>query len=232
MPFNGTTWLVNLTFQIVMAPPEGGTLLSNLSLEAVSGCDFCLLNTSGLEIPHEFLHGVYRYVDFRHMRGDTQSVNGLTAYKLGANQSDTARVAALTVYENSVVYWGIRVWKRSLVGVETEITFGTPVAQVSRSLNGQGLQNATWNCPNIALNVTDSIVIRTYCKASGSWVLQTTFTTAQLNAQSLNEAVWTVFYWTKRQLDWIGSGYRTIGYFRWGTSTYDSRIQDFTVTRG
>ncbi|NWG11315.1 hypothetical protein HXY33_06185, partial [Candidatus Bathyarchaeota archaeon] len=53
--------------------------------------------------------------------------------------------------------------------------------------------------------------------------------TTQLNAQAADPTTWTVYYWTKRNYIPGGLG-KTIGYFRWGTTTHNSRIQNFTVT--
>lgn len=228
--FNGTTWLVNLTFQIIQSPLEGGTLSTELMIKANPGTDYCLLNTSSSEIPHGFINGHYSYISPRYMRGDLHSVNGLEAYKLDTTQSNIYKVSTVTAYQHNTVYWGIRVWKRSTEGVETEITSGTPVAQVNRSVDGQGIQTATWNCPNINFSSTDSIVIRVYCNNGGSWILQATFTTDQLGAESLDAGTWTVYYWTKRMYAFLSGRQTTIGYFRWRTTTYNSRIENFTVT--
>jgi hypothetical protein len=227
--FNGTTWLANLTFQIVQAPPEGGILSTDLTLSATSGLTYSLLNSSALEIPHNFVQGSYSYISPRYMRSDTHTINGLQAYKLDSSQSASYLQASVTETESNTVYWGIRVWKRSSAGSETEITSGAPVAQVSRSLSGYGIQSATWNCPNTTLTPTDSIVVRVYCMNGGDWTLQATFTTTQLNAQTADPTTWTVYYWTKRNYIPGGLG-RTIGYFRWGTATHNSRIENFTVT--
>ncbi|NWG11745.1 hypothetical protein HXY33_08400 [Candidatus Bathyarchaeota archaeon] len=145
--FNGTTWLVNLTFQIIQAPPEGGTLSTGLAITATIGADYCLFDASSSEISHDFINGHYSYISPRYMRGDLHSVNGLQAYKLDANQSDISRVSSVTDYACNTVYWGVRVWKRSAEGVETEITSGTPVAQVNRSVDNSLLDQTNVHVP-------------------------------------------------------------------------------------
>jgi len=227
--FNGTTWLANLTFQIMQAPPEGGSLSTALTITTESGLDYCLLNSSAAEIPHDFVQGSFKYVSARYMRSDTHTINGLQAYKLNTSQTASYLETNVTETESNTVYWGIRVWKRNSAGTETEVTSGTPVAQVSRSTSGYGIQSATWNCPNTTLASTDSIVVRVYCMNSGNWILQATFTTKRLNAQTADPATWHVYYWTKRNYISGGLG-KTIGYFRWGTPTYNSRTEDFTTT--
>ncbi|PKN02738.1 hypothetical protein CVU76_01740 [Candidatus Dojkabacteria bacterium HGW-Dojkabacteria-1] len=173
----------------------------------------------------------------RYFRGDTQTVNGLSAYQLGTAQSNTRRT---TFYQltgdggSSLVTWGIRVWKRTSGGVETEITSGSPVATVERSGNGAGTQLGYWSPPPTILNTTDSIVIRVYIQVGTSgWQQGGTppvFTTNQLGNTLLGQEEWTVIYYTTRTSRTTGgqAGRYTQGDFDWGTSTYNSRIENFT----
>jgi hypothetical protein len=64
-PKTGTFWLVNLTFTIIQAPPEGGTLSTDLALEPAPGYVYCLLDDGGNELPHEFIDGSYEYISPR-----------------------------------------------------------------------------------------------------------------------------------------------------------------------
>ncbi|MEM0121622.1 MAG: cohesin domain-containing protein, partial [Thermoprotei archaeon] len=64
-PVTGTYWLVNLTFQIVKAPPTGGTLQTELKLEPPPGMTYCLVDKFAGEIPHEYVHGVYKFISPR-----------------------------------------------------------------------------------------------------------------------------------------------------------------------
>jgi hypothetical protein len=228
-PFTGTTWLVNLTFQIIQTPPEGGTISTNLTISPAPGTSYCLADSAGFEIQHSFSDGTYEYISpppERFMRGDQQTINNLTAYVLGKNQSSTAQLQSIEHHGGNTAYWGIRVWKRSAAGVETEITSGTPVAQVSRSAKGYGIQSASWNCPNVSLTQTDTILIRVYCKNGGAWTLIATFTTEQLNAIDLQQATWTVYYWTQRDYGRTEEGWMTTADYRWGTTTYNSHIKN------
>jgi hypothetical protein len=168
----------------------------------------------------------------RYMRSD----DIITGYfNLGTSQSSVAKGYEAYYPGSRTVYWGIRVWKRDSSGTETEITAGTPVAQVSRSANGEGLQSATWACPQTPLDPTDRIVVRVYQKiGAGAWVSVTAFTgnsgwaTEQLGAIQLDSATWTVYYFTLRDYD----GVDTYGDFYWGTSTYNSRIENFSWSSG
>jgi hypothetical protein len=173
-------------------------------------------------------------VETRYFRSDSQTVNGLSAYKLGTSQSASLQYVVLgTGRTTATGYAGIRVWKRSSDGTETEITAGTPVAQVSRNAAGEGLQSAAWSCPSTSLSPTDAIVIRVYGKwGTGLWTLVATFITEQLGAQSLDAATWTVYYYT-HWYSYIDPDTGKLIYemdFEWGLSGYDSRIENFSWT--
>jgi hypothetical protein len=126
-------------------------------------------------------------------------------------------------------YVGIRVWKRSADGVETEITGGSAVARVLPPLSATpALRSATWNCPQTSLASTDAIVVRVYmCTADGNVAtLLAEFITEQLGAGSLDATVWTVYYYVCRAI--VETEVVTSFYF--GSSSYPSRIENFTWT--
>jgi hypothetical protein len=161
--------------------------------------------------------------------------NGLSCLEFGTAQSASNDKRSIYNINTGTFVWGIRVWKRSAEGVETEITSGEPVAQVSRSTGGEGQQNNDWACPKTLLNSGDSIVVRVYCKYTGigtsGWVLLDTWQTADFNAGELTAATWTVYYYTKW---WYGAGpdlWDYWGDFYFGDSTYNSRIENFVWTQ-
>ena len=160
----------------------------------------------------------------RHLRGVSGEaiVNGLTAYSLGTANSATQGNWAPG---NSLpVHLGMRVWKRSSAGTETEITSGSPVATVSRTATGLGYQSATWTPPETSLETTDSIVVRVYGNtAYPPTTLRATFTTGQLGADKLDPEEWIVQYWTR-----FGSIAQGGSDWFWGTSAYDNQITGFT----
>jgi len=176
----------------------------------------------------------YATSETRYMTANISTVNTLYAYNLETSQSSNHLTTSYTRTGSTsyVCYWGIRVWKIASDGTETEITSGTPVAVVSRSTNGQGIQSATWNAPQTALASTDAIVIRIYRKVGddGPWALYANpygvYHTEQLGASQLDAATWTVYLYTQRS---TASGpSRTSSTFHWGDSTYNSRIENFT----
>jgi hypothetical protein len=169
----------------------------------------------------------------RYMQMTSATVNGLYCYILGTSEDVTGGLQAYTRTGATtyVVSWGIRVWKRDNVGTETEITSGTPVAQVSRSSNGgYGVQSATWVSIQTSLASTDSIIVRGYMQvgADDSWRKETTWQTEQLGASQLDSTTWNVTYNTKRSTALSPS--RTTGEFRWGKTTQTMNIANFQWT--
>jgi len=176
-----------------------------------------------------FIPLVRATTETRYMRGDTHTINGLLAYQLGTSQSNTAQNVKKSTSPLKTPYWGIRVYKRDSGGSETEITSGTPVAQVNRGPAGQGLQSNTWNCPETALSSTDAIVVKVYHKwTDESWVEIAKFITEQLGASQLNSSTWTAYYWTKTAYVGFPVPRAVDSWFYWGTNTYNSRIEDFS----
>ncbi len=169
----------------------------------------------------------------RYMRGDQHTINTLTAYQLGTTQSSTARSSLLeqTGAGGGTVNWGIRVWGIDSDGTETEITSGTPVAQVSRATAGEGIQSNTWACPQTGITDTDAIVVRVYAELSGviAWTEQAEFISEQLGATLLEDVTWTVYYYTQYATVSGGApgGRYTRGWFHWGDAAHDSRIDNF-----
>jgi len=167
-------------------------------------------------------------VETRYMRSDQHTVNGLTALVLGLTNTATYSRFADSGSDSPRVYWGIRVWKREADGTETEVTAGTPVAVVSRT-SGSGVQSATWDCPQTALNSDDAVVVRVYSRVgSGAWNARATFITEQLGASQLDSATWTVYYYTGYTYNPRWNMFSAD--FSWGSDDYPSRIEGFSYT--
>jgi hypothetical protein len=155
----------------------------------------------------------------RYFRSDTQTVNGLTARKLLTSRSGTSGSIDISNYH---AYIGIRVWKRNSAGTETEITNGSPYA-IAAIPSSSGIVSANWSCPQTSLATTDAIVVRVYATADTiTWVLADTWITEPLGAGSLNAATWTVYYYI------YVSSKTGVYNFRFDTTTYNSRITNFT----
>jgi len=171
-------------------------------------------------------------VEVRYYRSDTHTVNGLTAYILGLAQSALGTYREIIFSDPEAYlpgYWGIRVWKRSAAGVETEITPGYAVAVVSRTVSGVGLQSAVWTPPATPLAPTDCIVVGVYMDVDNPpATLVDTWVSEQLGVAGLEAAPWTVHYYTYRATR--TPYYTTVLRYYWGDSTYNSRIENFTTT--
>jgi hypothetical protein len=159
------------------------------------------------------------FTETRYMRGDQQTVNGLTAYQLGTTQSNTQQTTG-NIGNNVNLYAGIRVWKRANGGIETEITSGTAVA-IAYGTATQ-IWTATYTPPQTALASTDAIVVRVYVDTTTPPTTQRAeFTTGQLGSSQLDNVQWTVSYYLRK------SGPPTQSQWYWGTTTYDSKIANF-----
>ena len=134
------------------------------------------------------------------------------------------------VYADASVYYAIDVLKRDSGGTET--TLESKVAEVNSLISAlydsPGLKNASFLISSHALASTDSIVVKLYQKigAGGTYNLVRTWTTGQLGAQSLDATSWTVYYYLDVSAD---ASYVYTVYWH-GTTTYNSRIENFTWT--
>jgi hypothetical protein len=157
------------------------------------------------------------------MRSDQHTVNGLTAYKLGLTQTTVA--ASIDVdYEGSAgAYFDIEIAVRHADGTETELLPWTQFAY--RTTTGEGIQSYNFNCPSTTLAPTDAIVVRLRARNVGGSVTAT-FITEQLGASGLPAATWTFYVYT--------GCYRSTAissaYIWWGTSTYNTRVENFQWT--
>jgi hypothetical protein len=154
------------------------------------------------------------WIDYLHFRS--------VYFQLGTSQTTSYLGGDKDVAGYSV---GIRVWGIKSDDTEVEITSGAIVATVTGP-DSTATLSATWNCPSTSQYVAYFIIVyRTtdFLKTLdlGSGGLPLLFVTEDLNA-SLSSATWTVYYafYYSAPLD------QTFFYF--GTSTYNSRIANFT----
>jgi len=154
------------------------------------------------------------------MRGDEHTVNGLEAYVLNETQSTTTKSASKVGTGDVTVQWGMRAYVRFENQSEVEMTSGES-ATVSRSSVGSGIQSNTWTCSQEDLDDIHAIRVNVYIKVGSlDWYHAASFITQQ--AYNLNSTTWTVYYYTSRA--YSSKDDETTGYFKWRTSTYDSRI--------
>lgn len=164
----------------------------------------------------------------RFLRGipEEMDVNDLTAYSLGAEQSNVLQQSESMDPGYDYQLWGIRAWVRHENGTESEITPGHAVAVVNRTGGGSGMQNNTWFCPETDLSPSDSIVVRLYQNRSNQEPppppsnLVANFTTDQLGANQLDPSTWRVHYHTSR--GGVGENY-----ISWGNQEHNTSIEGF-----
>jgi hypothetical protein len=163
-------------------------------------------------------------------RGIRQEVkyNGLAAYSLSKVQSVSTDYYHTSFTAATDTYAGIRAWRRSSAGTETEITYGTAVAVASRAgLNGQGLISANYAPPTVNFNDGDSLVVRLYVATTsgGLTTARATFITEPMGPGTLQNSQWTVSYYIRRGDGRVGglSG----SYVAWGASMFNTNIANF-----
>jgi parallel beta-helix repeat protein len=130
------------------------------------------------------------------------TANGLTAYELGTNGTTGDVQFAPVMDKDGTHSWGMRLWKRSAAGVETEITNGWE-AIVTRDIDGNGPQVSMWSPPSTPMDLTDSLVLRIYQGRNITapfipTVQVAEYITQPLNTNHLNSTVWEVSYFTRR----------------------------------
>lgn len=164
------------------------------------------------------------------MRYDTHTVNTITANKLTTEQSTTQKNISKLVNGAKRVEFGVRVYRVTSDGTKYELTDGTPEAMVGRDMNGEGLQEGTFECTATPLQTTDAVYVELYRKFSGyDWekVDSLSFITEQLLKSKLHYAVWSIWYYTYRW--YFPSINKTEGKLYYGNSTYNSRIENFST---
>lgn len=163
-----------------------------------------------------------------YMTSNICTVNGVTGYNLNATQTSSPILVNASAGPGSVtVQWGVRVWHVDSINATTELTSATQAAIVSRTpgVNGSGIQSATWTPATTPLTVGfDSLKVIVYYRfVAAAWVAAATFTTDRLHEASLLNETITFYYWTNRTETPTPTTYME---FRFGSSTYNSRIED------
>jgi hypothetical protein len=140
------------------------------------------------------------------LRADSHEVNGISGYRLSETQSSGNIMDIVGYAGSSAIYYGVRVWVVHRNGATEELTSGVPVAIVSRTVNGEGLQNATWLCPGYN-SIVDAVMVKVYQRFEVTqWDLRGTFITEKDLLIKLPEATWTFSYYTiLRQYGEIGT---------------------------
>jgi hypothetical protein len=126
-------------------------------------------------------------------------------FKLGLEPS-TESSTSRQLFALAPSLLGIRVWRRSASGQETEITGGTPVAQADITNLTSGVINertGTWTITSaIPLSCTDKLVVRVYFYTTawhqlldGTLTYGLVWVSDALNATQINPSTITVYYY-------------------------------------
>lgn len=156
-------------------------------------------------------------------RSDTHTVNGVTGYIINSTLSSTTKNVSLSLAGDSTVTWGWRVWQVKTDESTVELTSGSPVATVNRAVDGEGFQTNTWTAPSRSLQIGfDALEIVLYMKiGAGDWQSRAVFVSSRLVEKTVSGVTWTFYQYTNRSY----SGGTTTGYFIFGSSTRNSRIE-------
>jgi hypothetical protein len=142
--------------------------------------------------------------EVRFFRADKHVVNGLEAYQLGKEPSETTDSLSISVYLAETYvdqYLAMEVHRRGVDGKEELLSDGL-VAEAKG--NTTGLLTTTWKTGKVSLAPSNAIVVRVYGgDASPPTKLLATFITEPLGAKSLDEAEWKVSYLLERKYEVI-----------------------------
>jgi len=156
----------------------------------------------------------------RYMRSDQQTVNGLTAYKLGLDITFTRVIVYVEYDGSSYAYYDIEVAVRHADGTETELL---PWTQFASRVSGEGYQAYSFNCPETSLSPTDAVVVRLRARNLGGSAAAA-FITEQLGAVKLPASTWTFQVYTHC---YKSTTYSVASIF-WGESPVATRVENFT----
>ena len=137
-------------------------------------------------------------------RSDTHTINGLTAKILAITNSYSSSYMQPTVsqqggLDNPYSVQGLyRAATISIVHADgSEYTIGTAEAQTSRTSGPEGVQSATFSCPQTSMLITDAIKIVWYCENTIRGVQQHSITDTWISGQlgwlKLNASTWTLY---------------------------------------
>lgn len=159
-------------------------------------------------------------------RSDSHTVNGQAGYKLDTPNTDTPVELTNVLSGDVPVSYGFRVWLVGFDEESIELTDGTPVGIVTRSIDGNGIQSADWNMPQKSLDIGfDCLKIVVYLDISGSWIQRAVFISPTLLYRSIDAATWTFNLYTSKTT----SGDTTAA-LQFGSENFESKISSVSLT--
>jgi hypothetical protein len=131
-----------------------------------------------------------------YFRSDEYTTLNVTAYGFDSDFGNTATNLNVSTSAAEISY-GFRVWILHYTGTTSELTSGTPIAVLTRSL-GSGFQNESWSCPERTLILGyDALKIGIYLSQDGGeWVSQANFVSPVIISTQLQATTWNFTAWT------------------------------------
>lgn len=128
-----------------------------------------------------------------YMRSDLYTTYNTTGY--GLDRENTASAVTVSVAE-STLRCGIRVFTLTSSG-ESELTGGTPVAEVNRTITGTGTQTATYSMADHTLDAGNvALIIRVYMYAASAWTVKAVFVSEVVLAKGIAASTWSFSIYT------------------------------------
>ncbi|MCD6434650.1 MAG: hypothetical protein J7L14_03485, partial [Candidatus Diapherotrites archaeon] len=194
---------------------------------------FFLISTLILSLFPKLTSAQIDPIETRYMRGDTETVDSTTYYKLLTGNTGTSAYNTAGWSSSSSPNGGfirVRIYIYHANGSESLITT-TDYIKVSGSTIT--LYSVDVNIPETPLEITDRIkLVWQWSKNAYTWCdfTQAKFITEQLGTDTLNSATWTIYIYAKFTSVWIAflKQYSNTIYLYWGDSTYPSRIENFS----
>jgi hypothetical protein len=130
-----------------------------------------------------------------YLRSDTYTFNSITAYGLDTDYNNTyVQIPLTTATVNATIIYGFRVYITSSTTQITELTAGTPQAQITLTQNYTGQISSAWTCPhaNIILGY-QALRANIYASTDGgaTWTIQATYISNVLVTDEIMPATWT-----------------------------------------
>jgi len=131
-----------------------------------------------------------------YFRSDLYKFNDtIIGYGLDVKNTNSYMTVSDTV--SSSIAYGFRVYVLRENGELVELTNAYPVAIMSRTTNGAGIQYAIWTCPQTQTQLGDRLMIAVCSQVNGGdWVVKVNFISNPLLAKRVESSVWNFTIYT------------------------------------
>jgi hypothetical protein len=197
-----------------------GQQLTGSSMTFVAGTRY-MVYWQYSNAPPPFVVGLQHTVFY--FRSDTFNTNNIIAFGLDPTNTNSQQTITTEFTTGQTVTYGFRVWLSHSHTAATELTGGTPIAQMSRSTTGAGWQNNTWLCPDMPLTLgSEALKVTLYIStdAGNNWNALATYISHSLINPELLHQTWTFILYTTYT---TSTGFTTVVF---GSNTYPSNINN------